>query len=164
MILVCIIYSIFLCSVIAFKFDGWTVTGYKPSFYTTYTQIIGHDMLIDIKSVSNKSDKNRWYFRSPLVQMPKLLSFTLTGYAGRFNKLNDNLEPVCVYRRGVKHVFPHIKFNGSTTHYYVQFIHHLWSPPLPESNELIHIEILGDWTQGNETVSLSNVLPHPYKT
>lgn len=152
-----LIFSIVLYSAIAFKFDGWTVTGYKPSYYTTYTQIIGHDTLIDIKSLSNKSDKNRWYFRSPLIQMPKLLSFTLTGYAGRFNKLNDNLEPVCVFIRGVKHVFPHIKFNGTATHYHVQFIHHLWTPPLPESNTLIHIEILGDWTQGNETVSLSNI-------
>lgn len=80
------------------------------------------------------------------------MSFTLRGLMGNFNKLNTPLNPVKIGN----HVFPHIKFNGSASHYYVQFIPHLWNPPLYISNPF-HVEILGDWTQGNETVVLSDV-------
>lgn len=135
---------------------GWTVTGYKPSFQTNYNSIVAHDTLIDIVSRFNKSDKNRWYFRSPpLNSIPTLLSFTLSSRMGQYNKLNDHLKPVII---GDQYYFPHIRFNGTTTHYMVQFISHLWIPSLPSNwNYPIHIDILGDWTQGNETVCLSNV-------
>ena len=131
---------------------GWTVTGYKPAYTVHWNYIVAHDTLIDIKSRINKSDKNRWYFKSPLIQKPVLLTFTLTAYMGKFQKLNDYLEPVKIGH----HYFPHIKFNGSTSHYTVQFIPHLWIPPLI-NYDTVHIEILGDWTQGNETIGLSNV-------
>jgi hypothetical protein len=172
MIFSCILFSILLCGVygnycmfsnyikkqVIFGIDDWSITGYKPSYAVTWDRLVGYDNLIDIKSITNKSDKNRWYFRSPPVIMPKLLSFTLTGYAGRFDKLNDDLEPVRIINNDVKHVFSHIKFNGTTTNYYVQFLHDLWSPPLQNTYSPVFIEILGDWTQGNETVGLSNVI------
>ncbi len=138
--------------------NGWTVIGYNPIYDIDYNRIVAHDSLIDIKSCINKSDKSRWYFKSPLIK-PKLLSFTLTSYMGRFDKLNDDLKPVVVKIGDNEHVFPHIKFNGTTTKYYVQFISHLWTPPL-DTNEPFSIEILGDWTQGNETIGLSDVIEH----
>ncbi len=132
--------------------DGWSVSGYKPAYTKSWNQIIAHDTLIDILSRSNKSDKNRWYFVSPPMKMPAIMTFTLTAYVGKFNKLNDSIKPVKIGH----HHFPHLRFNGSTSHYVVQFIPHLWIPPLIKY-ETVQIEILGDWTQGNETVGLSNV-------
>ncbi len=147
--------SIFLLQVNA----SWTVTGYKPSYQINYNSIVAHDTLIDIVSRLNKSDKNRWYFRSPpIYQIPKLLAFTLSSRMGKYNILNNNLEPVVLSDSNHRYVFPHIHFNGSTTQYMVQFISQLWNPILPPKlNTPIYINILGDWTQGNETVVLSNV-------
>lgn len=143
----------FFISILSVNVSGWTTTERSQFYIQQWKNIIGYDTLIDIHSRHNKSDKNIWYFKSPLIQnQPKLMSFKLRALMGNFNKLNDRIEPVKIGG----HVFPHIKFNGSATLYYVQFIPHLWNPPLNISNPF-HIEILGDWTQGNETIMLSDV-------
>ncbi len=147
--------SILLCgwSANALWYDGWTTTEKSQYYIEQWKHMVGHDTLIDIYSRTNKSDKNRWYFKSPLITMkPRLMSFTLRGLMGNYNKLNAPLNPVKIG----DHVFSHITFNGFMSHYYVQFIPHLWNPPINVSQPF-YVEILGDWTQENETVVLSDV-------
>lgn len=140
--------------------------------------IIGKEERVNVDA-RNRDDKDLWYFMSPPIVLefrPTLFMFTMLSFSGDFRRLNR--VPALVRLRfddGVVAQFPvYQSYDGSFKTFNVPFIEELWTSyaaptidaPLSYSGPLLkdrlykrlfHLEILGDWTQGWETIGLDNV-------
>ena len=145
--------------------------------------ILGKEERVNVDS-QNRNDKDLWYFQSPPIVLgfrPTLLMFTMMSFSGDFQRMN--LVQALVRLRfddGVVAGFPvYQSYDGRLKTFYVQFIEELWisnSPNIiyddPTSyaastsyslfkdrwhKKPFRLEILGDWTQGWETIGLDNV-------
>ena len=163
--------------------EGWTIAGYgsvehRPwSIYSRAQSlsqfIIGKEERVNVDA-RNRDDKDLWYFMSPPILLdfrPTLLLFTMTSFSGDFRRLNR--VPALVRLRfhdGVVANFPvYQSYDGSAKTFNVPFIEELWNSyaaPNSYAGPLLkdrlykrpfHLEILGDWTQGWETIGLDNV-------
>jgi hypothetical protein len=123
----------------------------------------------------NRDDNDLWYFVSPPVVLdfrPTLLMFTMMSFSGDFRRLNR--VPALVRLRfhdGVVANFPvYQSYDGTAKTFNVPFIEELWTIYAPTSyagsyallkdrlyKRPFYMEILGDWTQGWETIGLDNV-------
>jgi hypothetical protein len=148
--------------------------------------ILGKEERVNVDS-QRRDDKDLWYFQSPTIVLefrPTLLMFTMMSFSGDFRRLN-RVQALARLRfdDGVFAGFPVYQsydgqnYNGSSKTFYVQFIEELWISNSPTSiydgpnsyagsNLLLkdrlykhpfRLEILGDWTQGWETIGLDNV-------
>lgn len=144
--------------------------------------ILGKEERVNVDA-QNRNDKDLWYFQSPPIVLefqPTVLLFTMTSFSGDFKRLNRVSALVRLrFDNGVVAGFPVYQsydgqnYNGSLKTFYVQFIEELWisnSPNIiydtPNSYALFKdswykkpfcLEILGDWTQGWETIGFDNV-------
>lgn len=164
--------------------EGWSIAGYgsvehRPwSIYSLLDSqslsqfIIGKEERVNVDA-RNRDDKDLWYFVSPPIVLdfrPTLLMFTMTSFSGDFKRLNR--VPALVRLRfhdGVVAQFPvYQSYDGSSKTFNVPFIEELWTIDAPtiDAGPLLkdrlykhpfHLEILGDWTQGWETIGLDNV-------
>jgi hypothetical protein len=139
--------------------------------------IIGKEARVNVDA-RNRDDKDLWYFQSPPITLgfrPTLLSFNMMSFSGDFRRLNQS--PVLVRLRfedGSLAKFPvYQDYDGSLKTFYVPFVEKLWtiSYDAPSSSiaggcgiadnhwytKPFRLEILGDWTQGWETIGLDNV-------
>ncbi len=140
--------------------------------------IIGKEERVNVDA-RNRDDKDLWYFVSPAIVLdfrPTLLMFTMMSFSGDFRRLNR--VPALVRLRfhdGVVAQFPvYQSYDGSVKTFNVPFIEELWTIDAPLSyaapssyagpllkdrlyKHPFHLEILGDWTQGWETIGLDNV-------
>ena len=139
--------------------------------------ILGKEERVNVDA-QNRNDKDLWYFQSPPIVLgfrPTLLMFTMMSFSGDFRRLNRVQALVRLrFDDGVVAGFPvYQSYDGQLKTFYVQFIDELWisnSPNIiydaPNSYSLFkdrwhkepfRLEILGDWTQGWETIGLDNV-------
>jgi len=162
--------------------EGWSAVGYgsvehRP--WSIYSRadgpalsqfIIGKEERVNVDTW-NRDDKDLWYFMSPPIVLdfrPTLLSFIMTSFSGDFRRLNR--VPALVRLRfhdGVVANFPvYQSYDGSSKTFNVPLIEELWNIDAPTSYSLLkdrlykcpfYLEILGDWTQGWETIGLDNV-------
>ena len=138
--------------------------------------IIGKEERVNVDA-RNRDDKDLWYFMSPPIVLdfqPTLLMFTMMSISGDFKRLNR--VPALVRLRfhdGVVANFPvYQSYDGSSKTFNVPFIEELWIIDAPLSyagsysgpllkdrlyKRPFYLEILGDWTQGWETIGLDNV-------
>jgi hypothetical protein len=171
------VYIIIFLSVVKASFlldnEGWTIVGNKniiAAIHKPYSlgsemsnYILGTDNLVNVDS-NNKNDRNLWYFRSPkihLMKQPAIMVFTITSFSGDFNKLNSALPVVKIidYEGRIASFYKAI-FDGRMQKITVPFFEELWSSDLIFKVLFKHpfiIEILGDWTQGVETVAIDNL-------
>lgn len=164
--------------------EGWSIAGYgsvehRPwSIYSLLDSqslsqfIIGKEERVNVDA-RNRDDKDLWYFVSPAIVLefqPTLLMFTMMSFSGDFKRLNR--VPALVRLRfhdGFVAQFPvYQSYDGILKTFNVPFIEELWiiDAPLSYAGPLLkdrlykrpfHLEILGDWTQGWETIGLDNV-------
>ena len=166
--------------------EGWSIAGYgsvehRPwSIYSRAQSlsqfIIGKEERVNVDA-RNRDDKDLWYFMSPPIVLdfrPTLLMFTMMSFSGDFQRLNR--VPALVRLRfhdGVVAQFPvYQSYDGILKTFNVPFIEELWIIDAPLSyagsysgpllkdrlyKRPFRLEILGDWTQGWETIGLDNV-------
>lgn len=153
--------------------DGWTIVGNKneeKARHQNYnlgqmmsSYILGSDNLVNVDL--NRDDKNIWYFKSPMIQLekePKLMVFTITSFSGDFTKLNRDMPIVKITTDDLNLLFYQAEFNGKMQRVNVPFVKELWKSKTDFTFSTVFvkpfsIEILGDWTQGIETIGIDNV-------
>jgi hypothetical protein len=142
--------------------QGWKIIGNKQieePIHQAYNinnlmshYIIGKDKLINV-DYKNKDDTNIWYFQSPLTYIDNksnFISFTITSFEGDFTKLN-NLEYIIRIKSDKTELKYNINdYNGKDKIFYFPLLNKF-------NNENVIIEILGDWTQGNEVIGIDNI-------
>lgn len=142
--------------------------------------IIGDDKVINVDH-KNKDDRNLWYFGKQFptnfsLANSRIFSFTMTSFAGNFNKLNSPISALIRVTNNITNeliIFPvnHLiqQYNGSIQEFVVPMVHTLWLNGRNYTQmgfdhfkhvlqNVTQIDILGDWTRGNETMGLDNVL------
>jgi len=145
--------------------------------------IVGHDKIINIDS-KRKDDSELWYFSKNFpsnysLTNPSILSFMMTSIAGDFRKLNNENSTISALIKIInnvsdKHIiFPvsHLinKYNGTMQTFIIPMVAEVWLNGvnytqssrkyfLDVLKNVTQIDILGDWTQGNETMCLDNVV------
>ena len=142
--------------------------------------IVGDDRLINV-DYKNKDDINLWYFGKQFptnfsLSNSSIFSFTMTSFLGDFTKPNNPLSALIRVSNNITNellVFPvnHLinKYNGSIQEFVVPMVHTLWlngrnytQMGVKHFKQVLQnvkqIDILGDWTRGNETMGLDNVL------
>jgi hypothetical protein len=142
--------------------------------------ITGKDDLINV-DYKNKDDRNLWFFSKQLslyLSNSSILSFTMSSFSGDFSKLNNPNSSVATFIKLCNNVtndtiiFP-IKnlineYDGKIKTFVIPFVSSLWlngvnnMPVSFDDFKLIlqnitQIDILGDWTRGNEIIGLDNV-------
>jgi hypothetical protein len=147
--------------------------------------IIGKEDRVNVDA-RNRNDKDLWYFQSPPITLgfrPTLLSFNMMSFSGDFRRLNESPSLVRLrFEDGGLAEFPvYQEYDGSLKTFYVPFVEKLWTisydaptisydaPTISYSGPTsvtgwdnwhtkpFRLEILGDWTQGWETIGLDNV-------
>ena len=111
-----------------------------------------------------------------LYKIPQLLTFMMTSFQGNFNKLNENIALVKLKNKKKCLTFKAPQYDGNSREFNVPFVNILWKNEDDLYNSYNHkdivsqdelnnmfngpftIEILGDWTQGNEIIGLDNVI------
>lgn len=154
--------------------EGWTIVGNKQvteAIHKPYSlgadmsnYILGTDNLVNVDSVC-KNDRNLWYFRSPpikLIFQPAIMVFTITSFSGDFDKLNQGAAVVKITdSKGCVASFYKAVFDRRIQTITVPFFKELWSSNDVSFKKLFQnafiVEILGDWTQGVETVAIDNI-------
>ena len=142
--------------------------------------IVGDDKVINVDR-KNKDDANLWYFGKQFptnfsLVNSSIFSFTMTSFSGNFANLNSPLSALIRVTNNVTNeliIFPvnHLinKYNGSIQEFVVPMVHTLWlngrnytQMGVKHFKQVLQnvkqIDILGDWTRGNETMGLDNVL------
>ena len=145
--------------------------------------IIGNDKVINV-DYKNKDDANLWYFSKNFptnysLSNTSIFSFTMTSFVGDFTKLNYNNSLSSALIKIINNVtneliiFPvnHLieKYNGSLHTFVIPMVYNVWLNGYNYSqidrkyflrvlSNVTRIDILGDWTQGNETIGLDNVM------
>jgi hypothetical protein len=148
--------------------------------------IIGKEDRVNVDA-RNRNDKDLWYFQSPPITLgfrPTLLSFNMMSFSGDFRRPNESPSLVRLrFEDGGLAEFPvYQEYDGSLKTFYVPFVEKLWTisydapstisydaPTISYSGPTsvtgwdnwhtkpFRLEILGDWTQGWETIGLDNV-------
>jgi hypothetical protein len=145
--------------------------------------IVGHDKIINVDS-KRKDDSELWYFSKNFptnysLSNTSIFSFMMTSLAGDFRKLNNENSTVSALIKIInnvsdKHIiFPvhHLieKYNGTMQTFIIPMVYNVWLNGvnytqashryfLDVLKNVTQIDILGDWTQGNETMCLDNVM------
>lgn len=145
--------------------------------------IIGKDKLINVYH-KNKNDINLWFFSKQFpdnfsLSNSNIFSFTMASLVGDFKKMNYENSSVSTLIKIVNNVthesiiFPVKnlinKYNGSLQEFIIPMVNTLWlngqnytQTGVNHFKEVLQnvtqIDILGDWTQGSETMCLDNVL------
>jgi hypothetical protein len=142
--------------------------------------IVGDDKVINVDH-KNKDDANLWYFSKQFptnfsLVNSSIFSFTMTSFSGNFANLNSPLSALIRVTNNVTNeliIFPvnHLinKYNGTIKEFVVPMVHSLWlngrnytQIGVKHFKQVLQnvkqIDILGDWTRGNETMGLDNVL------
>ena len=145
--------------------------------------IIGKEARVNVDA-RNRNDKDLWYFQSPPITLgfrPTLLTFNMMSFSGDFRRLNRSPALVRLrFQDGSLAEFPvYQEYDGSLKTFYVPFVEKLWNIYAPTIsydaptisyddggcsiagtiwyNKPFRLDILGDWTQGWETMGLDNV-------
>ena len=144
--------------------------------------IVGKDDVINVDS-KNKDDRSVWFFSKQLpanfsLANASALSFTMTSLVGDFTNLNNPNSSASAFVMLFNNVsneyivFPVInliqQYDGKIKEFYIPFINQVWVTGhnhIPTAhddfkrilNNISRIDILGDWTRGNETIGLDNV-------
>ena len=144
--------------------------------------IIGKDDVINVDS-KNKDDRSLWFFSKHLpanfsLANASALSFTMTSLVGDFTNLNNPNSSASAFVKLFNNVsneyivFPVTnliqQYDGKIKEFYIPLINQIWvngtnhMPTAYDDFKLIlknisRIDILGDWTRGNETIGLDNV-------
>ena len=144
--------------------------------------IVGKDDVINVDS-KNKDDRNLWFFSKQLpanfsLANASALSFTMTSLMGDFTNLNNPNSFGSAFVKLFNNVsneyivFPVInliqQYDGKIKEFYIPLINQVWVTGhnhIPTAhddfkrilNNISRIDILGDWTRGNETIGLDNV-------
>ena len=142
--------------------------------------IVGDDKVINVDH-KNKDDANLWYFGKHFptnfsLVNSSIFSFTMSSFAGDFKNPHNPLSALIRVTNNITNeliIFPvnHLinKYNGTIKEFIVPMVHTLWLNGRNYTQmgvehfkhvlkNVTRIEILGDWTQGNETMGLDNVL------
>ena len=142
--------------------------------------IIGDDKVINVDN-KRKDDSNLWYFGKQFpanfsLEKSSIFSFTMTSFVGDFKNLNSQLSALLRVTNNVTNeliVFPvnHLieKYNGSFKEFIVPMVNTVWLNGRNYTQmglnhfknvlkNVTQIEILGDWTRGNETIGLDNIM------
>ena len=166
--------------------EGWTTVGYgsiehRPWIMSSMSHfILGKEERVNVDA-RNRNDKDLWYFQSPPITLefrPTLLMFSMMSFSGDFRRPNRVQALVRLrFEDGIVAEFPvYQDYDGSGKTFYVQFIEDLWNIIYDDAPTIINdydalsrpfighwykhpfrLEILGDWTQGWETIGLDNV-------
>lgn len=144
--------------------------------------IVGKDDVINVDS-KNKDDRNLWFFSKNLpanfsLSNASALSFTMTSLVGDFTNLNNPNSSASAFVKLFNNVsneyivFPVInliqQYDGKIKEFYIPLINQVWvtgQNHMPTDYDdfkrilknISRIDILGDWTRGNETIGLDNV-------
>jgi hypothetical protein len=175
MLIYIIIFGLISKAISTFLLDseGWTIVGNKymtAAIHKPYSlgsmshYILGTDNLVNVDSI-RKDDRNLWYFRSPpikLIFQPAIMVFTITSFSGDFVKLNQGAAVVKITdSKGCVASFYKAVFDGKMQTLTVPFLEELWTSNDVSFKKLFQnsfiVEILGDWTQGVETVAIDNI-------
>ena len=157
----------------------WIIAGQRGPSLSHF--IIGKEARVNVDT-RNRNDKDLWYFQSPSITLgfrPTLLTFNMMSFSGDFRRLNQSPTLVRLrFEDGSLAEFPvYQEYDGSLKTFYVPFVEKLWTisydaPTISYSgsiaggcciagnhwyNKPFRLEILGDWTQGWETMGLDNV-------
>jgi len=145
--------------------------------------IIGNDKVINV-DYKNKDDTSLWYFSKNFptnysLSNTSIFSFIMSSFVGDFTKLNYNNSSSSALIKIINNVtneliiFPvnHLieKYNGSLHTFVIPMVYNVWLNGYNYSqidrkyflrvlSNVTRIDILGDWTQGNETIGLDNVI------
>ena len=145
--------------------------------------IIGNDKVINV-DYKNKDDANLWFFSKTFptnysLKNSSIFSFVMSSFVGDFTKLNYENSSSSALIKIINNVtneliiFPvnHLieKYNGSLQTFYIPMVYNTWLNGHNYSQvdhkyflrvlaNVTRIDILGDWTQGNETIGLDNVI------
>ena len=142
--------------------------------------IIGDDKVINVDN-KRKDDSNLWYFGKQFpanfsLANSSIFSFTMTSFVGDFKNPNSPLSALLRVTNNVTNeliVFPvnHLieKYNGSFQEFIVPMVNTVWLNGRNYTQiglkhfknvlkNVTRIEILGDWTRGNETMGLDNIM------
>ena len=142
--------------------------------------IVGDDKVINVDN-KRKDDSNLWYFGKQFpanfsLANSSIFSFTMTSFVGDFKNPNSPLSALLRVTNNVTNeliVFPvnHLiaKYNGSFQEFIVPMVNTVWLNGRNYTQiglnhfknvlkNVTRIEILGDWTRGNETMGLDNIM------
>ena len=157
-------------------FMPYSLDGLMSNFIT------GKDDVINV-DYKNKDDRNLWFFSKHFpanfsLTNASALSFTMTSFVGDFTNLNNPNSSVAAFVKLFNNVtneyivFPVNnlieEYDGKIKDFYIPMVHQVWlkgvnSMPICYNefksvlNNVSRIDILGDWTRGNETIGLDNV-------
>lgn len=164
--------------------ESWTISGsnpLKPSGikYWNYNGgfITGSEDYINVDyseikhtySIINRPDKSLWYFKAPnkyyqnlAISYGGFLEFKLIELTGDFNS-NINMVPIVKLNSPLISLgyYNKTKFKN---HWLIQLVPDNFLPKVSPNQftnlleQINGLEILGDWTQGYETVGLDSVL------
>ena len=159
-----------------------TDAGFRPytlnSLMSRY--IVGDDKVINV-DYKRKDDSNLWYFGKQFpanfsLSNSSIFSFTMTSFVGDFKNMNSPLSALLRVTNNVTNeliIFPvnHLieKYNGSFQEFVIPMVNSVWLNGRTYTQmgvahfknvlkNVTQIEILGDWTRGNETMGLDNIM------
>lgn len=159
-----------------------TDAGFRPytlnSLMSRY--IVGDDKVINV-DYKRKDDSNLWYFGKQFpsnfsLSNSSIFSFTMTSFVGDFKNMNSPFSALLRVTNNVTNeliIFPvnHLieKYNGSFQEFVIPMVNSVWLNGRTYTQmgfehfknvlkNVTQIEILGDWTRGNETMGLDNIM------
>ena len=161
---------------VAASFMPYSLNGLMSNYIT------GNDDVINVDH-KNKDDRNLWFFSKHFpsnfsLSNASMISFTMSSFVGDFTNLNNPNSSVSAFVKLFNNitdeyiVFPvnHLveKYDGKIKGFVIPLVNSVWlsganSMPIcyNEFKEVLknisRIDILGDWTRGNETIGLDNV-------
>ena len=144
--------------------------------------ITGKDDLINV-DYKNKDDRSLWFFSKHFPENFSLtnassISFTMASFVGDFTDLNNPNSSTSAFIKLFNNItnkfimFPvsHLieEYDGKIKEFYIPMVHQVWvnganNAPLIYDEfkgvlkNITRIDILGDWTRGNETIGLDNL-------
>ena len=144
--------------------------------------ITGKDDVIDV-DYKNKDDRSLWFFSKHFPENFSLtnassISFTMASFVGDFTDLNNPNSSTSAFIKLFNNItnkfimFPvsHLieEYDGKIKEFYIPMVHQVWvnganNAPLIYDEfkgvlkNITRIDILGDWTRGNETIGLDNL-------
>jgi len=144
--------------------------------------ITGNDDIINVDN-KNKDDRDLWFFSKHLpanfsLSNSSIMSFTMASFVGDFTKLNNPNSSISAFVKLFNNitdqyiVFPINnlveEYDGKIKEFVIPMVHKAWlsgatSMPICYNEfkgilgNISRIDILGDWTRGNETIGLDNV-------
>ncbi len=172
--------GIFMSSNFLFDSDGWTITGsnplknQRPTHYTYNNGFIcATEDYVNVKSwYHDNTDQSLWYFEAPnkfyqdwSLAYDKTIEFELSSLVGNFKEQNLNNESILIIKSDTQTIYYYKNslenyWNGNRNKWIIKLNEKNFYPIIPSDLfvKLLHnitsIKILGDWTNGYETVCL----------